>query len=361
MASDFKVNNITPAVGNIKLGSNNVSKIYQGSTQVWPPIQSYFASDLDALPYQGNMLNLQEAEGLWFSETVLNLDANPTYTSSTNSNITTPTTLNGFTQNDGCPSQSQYFAYNYGVHIQTSQTKGAFVIEFDMTTPSTAAGQGMAAGVIIQTRADDTQPWVDATNMSGIQMTNNTNHGYQINSSSQPLGLYRNNGICPTVSGGFGGCGSLCIESFLATSMNTRRYFAFDEVGEYRIILGQWLSTGGGCQTIQKNRDYVSFINIESLYSGPNQIGLPYHVSSSSNTSTSVNAYAAEYFPGAVQAFYSDQALTTPLTSISGARFFKRISTIGNIVNFELSKNGEYTAGFDSQGVRNTNITPNYN
>ena len=34
--ADFKLQNITPAAGNIKLGSSNVSKIYSGSTQVWP-------------------------------------------------------------------------------------------------------------------------------------------------------------------------------------------------------------------------------------------------------------------------------------------------------------------------------------
>ena len=35
--SDLKISNITPAVGNIKTGSTNVSKIYCGSTLVWPP------------------------------------------------------------------------------------------------------------------------------------------------------------------------------------------------------------------------------------------------------------------------------------------------------------------------------------
>lgn len=34
--ADFKVNGITPRFGNIKVGSTNVKKIYQGSTLVWP-------------------------------------------------------------------------------------------------------------------------------------------------------------------------------------------------------------------------------------------------------------------------------------------------------------------------------------
>tara|TARA_R110000782_G_scaffold83204_1_gene163227 strand:+ start:109 stop:1719 length:1611 start_codon:yes stop_codon:yes gene_type:complete len=34
--ADFKFQGTTPAVGNIKLGSSNVSKIYSGSTLVWP-------------------------------------------------------------------------------------------------------------------------------------------------------------------------------------------------------------------------------------------------------------------------------------------------------------------------------------
>ncbi len=34
--ADFKFGNVTPAVGNIKLGSDNVSEIYQGATKLWP-------------------------------------------------------------------------------------------------------------------------------------------------------------------------------------------------------------------------------------------------------------------------------------------------------------------------------------
>ena len=34
--ADLKFGNVTPAVGNIKLGSDNVSEIYQGSTKLWP-------------------------------------------------------------------------------------------------------------------------------------------------------------------------------------------------------------------------------------------------------------------------------------------------------------------------------------
>mgnify|MGYP000023170715 FL=1 len=34
--ADLKLGNLTPAVGNVKLGSNNVSEIYQGATKLWP-------------------------------------------------------------------------------------------------------------------------------------------------------------------------------------------------------------------------------------------------------------------------------------------------------------------------------------
>jgi len=34
--ADLKFGNVTPAVGNIKLGSSNVSEIYQGTTKLWP-------------------------------------------------------------------------------------------------------------------------------------------------------------------------------------------------------------------------------------------------------------------------------------------------------------------------------------
>lgn len=34
--ADLKLGNLTPAVGNVRLGSNNVSEIYQGATKLWP-------------------------------------------------------------------------------------------------------------------------------------------------------------------------------------------------------------------------------------------------------------------------------------------------------------------------------------
>ena len=34
--ADLKLGNLTPVVGNVKLGSNNVSEIYQGTTKLWP-------------------------------------------------------------------------------------------------------------------------------------------------------------------------------------------------------------------------------------------------------------------------------------------------------------------------------------
>lgn len=365
MASDFKVNGITPSFGNIKLGTNNVSKIYQGSTKVWPRLsQSYQATDLPGMGTY-NMLNLEMAEGLWFAQNAPNLASNPTYTSVTTSSITTPTTLGSNTTNDACAGAGvTYQGQQYGTAQQGSQSQGAFVLMIDMTISAGHSSQGMAGGIIVQRRNDALSSWVDATNMSGIQMTSGTNHGYQIRSSSQPFGLYKD-ATCPTVTGGSGGCGSLCIETFDAQSINMTRYFAFEETGDYRIIIGSWLSAGGSCFTSADNTDYTVFVTLESLYDGVQPIvGTPYHVSSSSNLNTTVNAYAAEFFPGAVKQFFSDVNLSTPLTTIQGAQYFKPINTAGvvnSIINFERSKNGEYTAGFDAQGIRNTNITPHYN
>ena len=38
--ADLKFGSVTPALGDIKVGSNNVSKIYQGSTEVWPGLSN---------------------------------------------------------------------------------------------------------------------------------------------------------------------------------------------------------------------------------------------------------------------------------------------------------------------------------
>jgi uncharacterized protein (TIGR02145 family) len=44
--SDLKINNITPTLGNIKVGSTNVSEIYCGNTLVWPPSSPSIACNL---------------------------------------------------------------------------------------------------------------------------------------------------------------------------------------------------------------------------------------------------------------------------------------------------------------------------
>ena len=358
---DLRIGTATsaPAVGKLKLGTTDISKIYSGSTLVWP------INPPTDLPIIGayEVLNLEMAEGIWFSKTATALGTNPIYSSNTGLDITTPTSVDSFTTNDACPSNPSYDAVNFGGHYSGSQTRGAFVLAVDMQVPSNSSSQGMAGGIIVQRRADDTQSWVGATTMSGLQMSNTTNLGFQRQQVNGTTGFYKNNAACPTVTGSFGGCDTLCIESFNNNSFNATRYFAFEQTGEYRIIVGKWLSSGGGCSNIANNTNYTAQIVLSSLYEST-PIGQPYHVSTNSNTSTSVNAYAAEYFPGAVKEFFSDQALTTPLTGISGTQYFKPIFvSAGNpntVTNYELSANGEYIATFDSSGVRTSNIEPNY-
>ena len=365
MASDFKVNGITPSFGNIKVGSDNVKLIYQGTTQVWPVVQAVFpVSDLNFLPYQGNTLYLEMAQAIWATQNLVNLQ-NPqagALSSVTGATFTVPTTLNGSTVKDKCSSQPQYSADNYGDQYQTSQTQGAFSLEVNMSIAGNQSGNGLAGGIVVQTRPNSTQNWTTATNMAGVNMNNNTNHGYHVQSVPQPLGLYKNNNQCPTTPGGFGGCGALVATNFLTAPMSVSRFFCFDTVGEYRIIVGSMKSSGGGCFSYQNNFDFSAEIYMESLYDGSNT-GYPYHVSSGSSTSTVVNAYAAEPLPMAVQKFYTNQSLTTPLSSSAGAKYIKRINTLGaqnSIINYEQTKNGEYELGIDSNGDVITQIIPNY-
>ena len=60
--ADFKFQGTTPAVGNIKLGSSNVSKIYSGSTQVWPAAAGGCSYTFE------NSTVLRNAVNLWFSD-----------------------------------------------------------------------------------------------------------------------------------------------------------------------------------------------------------------------------------------------------------------------------------------------------
>jgi hypothetical protein len=110
--ADLKFGNTTPALGDIKVGSNDVSKIYQGTTKVWPSsISGYYTgvfcsnpntlarpfSASKGLDANGNEVDLTE---IFPNGTVVQI--------TTTGVVKTCVTITGFVEN-GAPGSSKIY------------------------------------------------------------------------------------------------------------------------------------------------------------------------------------------------------------------------------------------------------------
>ena len=130
-----------------------------------------------------------------------------------------------------------------------------------------------------------------------------------------------------------------------------KRVFAFDLPGEYRITLGAL--NGQACHyadcTVQKNTQVSQgFTTGDYNYGGG--VSTPQQYQYTVNSST---YYAKEHITKYVTQLYTDLALTTPATLTQGTYTFSRPN-----INWEYTKNGQYTAQFNSSAQRTTASTP---
>jgi hypothetical protein len=146
------------------------------------------------------------------------------------------------------------------------------------------------------------------------------------------------------------------------------KVFAFDTVGEYRIIYGNLSSdfgefqSGVNCNSAgQQDLRVNGQLEIGDFYYpgfnwwGDNDGVYEYRLANSiscSNvfTQTGTSYYAAEPFAKYVTQLYTDISLLTPASSISGTQRFRRLDTRGlsAVSNPEQTKDGAYTANFSS-------------
>ena len=224
--------------------------------------------------------------------------------------------------------------------------EGAFYVQFfanaPATTPSTTSQTFNPVSAVVEYRVNSAATWSIAVDVDGT--TTNSKAGFNGAVSGVPTGeggmtnIGGNNNEM-TLSGTTGG------------SSGVKRVFAFDIPGEYRITLGAL--NGQACHyadcTVQKNTQVSQgFTTGDYNYGGG--VSTPQQYQYTVNSST---YYAKEHITKYVTQLYTDLALTTPATLTQGTYTFSRPN-----INWEYTKNGQYTAQFNSSAQRTTASTP---
>jgi len=271
-------------------------------------------------------------------------------------NVPTPTAANPNTQINVCspsyPSSSAYYTGDLILQNQ-QQSQGAIVVFIDMYKAA-ANVYGHALPVRFQTRTDYQDPngWVDTPGLHGWVMNNNTtNQGFGgvWNSSVGGAG-WRADGGFDTTAAGFGGPGTLQIHSTGQTAGTQNYLFAFEDVGDFRIITGQFQGADSQCQDGNTAMQNVQFgLSIDSLWDGTGTL-YDYYVTTSpsgSTTNDTTKYYMAyESYGKFVKQFYEyDSEGELVPAPLSGAHYWKRLSGVVNptIINPEDTNNGQYT------------------
>lgn len=210
------------------------------------------------------------------------------------------------------------------------------------TTPSTTSQTFNPVSAVVEYRVNSAANWSVAVDIDGT--TTNVKAAFNGAASNVPTG---EGGMTATS----GNNNEMTLSGTTGGSSGVKRVFAFDIPGEYRITMGAL--NGQACNyadcTLQKNTQVSQgFVSGDYNYGGG--VSTPQQYQYTVNGST---YYAKEHITKYVTQLYTDLALTTPATLTQGTYTFSRPN-----VNWEYTKNGQYTAQFNSSAQRTTASTP---
>jgi hypothetical protein len=354
-------------------GANAISKtftVYFGQ----PQVPSDFTS---------NIIDLNDGDGraIWFTDNVTSLNTNlPDFGNASTASLyldgfNAPNSLNSLNTVDVC-STGSFDAQFINQTKSTGLTQGTLYVYIQGTNsqkPLTGT-TNVYTRFAIQYRANSSSSWVYLADLNGNTISGANVGGqwrYAQLSGGTVEGLFTNGGnfINAEVASNYP-------QPFVFG--NGSKVFAFDTVGEYRIIYGNLSSNFGqfqngapNCSTAgQQNTEVNGRLEIgDFYYPGFNWFGdedgvYEYRVTTSSTSCSSSfpsNAtayYAAEPFAKYVTQLYTNTSLLTP-ANINGTARFRRMQERGSVgvSNPEQTKDGAYTATFSS-GNRTTDSTP---
>ena len=224
--------------------------------------------------------------------------------------------------------------------------EGAFYVQFfanaPATTPSTTSQTFNPVSAVVEYRVNSAATWSVAVDIDGT--TTNTKAAFNGAASNVPTG---EGGMIATS----GNNNEMTLSGTTGGSSGVKRVFAFDIPGEYRITMGAL--NGQACNyadcTVQKNTQVSQGFTMGD-YNYAGGVSTPQQYQYTVNGST---YYAKEHVTKYVTQLYTDLALTTPATLTQGTYTFFRPN-----VNWEYTKNGSYTATFNSSAQRTSASTP---
>jgi len=220
--------------------------------------------------------------------------------------------------------------------------EGAFYVQFyanaPVTTPTTTTQTFNPVTMTVEYRANSAANWSMAVDVDGT--TTNAKAQYNTGLSNVPIG---ESGFQSTT----GNDNEVTLTGSVSQTSGVKRVFAFDLPGEYRITMGAL--NGQVCNyadcTVTKNMAATQgFIVGDYNYGGGVSTPQQYQYNVGGTT-----YYAKEHITKYVSQLYTDLALTTTATLVAGTYTFFRPN-----VNWEYTKNGSYTANFNSSGQRTT-------
>ena len=340
----------------------------------------YFGQPQVPSDFTSNVLpsNFNDGDGgaIWFTNNATSLGSNypdfgsPATASTYQDGLQAPSAINSTITNDVCPSSSSFAA------VYTNQTKGTgltqgtfYVVVEGINTfiPNLGTSSNVYVRWAIQYRANAQAGWNYLSDLNNNTISGaNAGADYRYSSTSY-RGMDSNGGNIISVEQR-----ANSIDFFGIAG----KVFAFNTLGEYRIIYGNLSSDFGefqlgvNCnQAGQQDLRVNGQLEIGDFYypgfewRGDNDGVYEYRLAnniSCSNvfTQTSTSYYAAEPFAKYVTQLYTNTSLLTP-ASINGTARFRRMETRGSsaVSNPERTKDGAYTATF-SQGARTTDSIP---
>ena len=264
--------------------------------------------------------------------------------------LVSPTTFNSTDYcsaiGPGSPGNGNYVFLRQKLSAGLGTGEGAFYVQFfanaPVTTQSTTSQTFNPVSTVVEYRTDSTANWITAIDIDGT--TTNARAQYNAGVSGVPTGEAGMTSIG-------GNNNEMTLTGTTAGTSGVKRVFAFDIPGEYRITMGAL--NGQVCNfnqcTLTKNMSASQgFTTGDYSYAGG--VSTPQQYQYNVNGST---YYAKEHVTKYVTQLYTDLALTTAATLTAGTYTFFRPN-----VNWEYTKNGSYTADFNSSAQRTNASTP---
>ena len=335
-----------------------------------PQVPSDFTSNI-----QPSNFNDGDGGAVWFTSSAADLTSNPPDFGNANSGsiyrngFQSPGAINSSTTVNVCPNSTNYGASFVNQTKGTGLTQGTFYVVvqgINTYIPMLGISSNVFVRWAIQYRANSSGSWAYLADLN-----NNTISGVDAGGSYDYSGV--NTRGMTSNSGNFLSIDQAAnSQDFFARGT---KVFAFDTVGEYRIVYGNISSDFGEFQlgvncniAGQQNLSVNGRLQIGDFYYpgfdwwGDQDGVYEYRIASSNtcgvNFGTGTAYYAAEPFAKYVTQLYTNTSLLTP-ASVNGTARFRRMETRGSsaVSNPEQTQDGAYTATFSS-GLRTSGSTP---